>query len=292
MRIVSLLPSATEIVYALGLGDCLVGRSHECDYPPEVTRKPVVTRSLIPPDLPSNEIDRLVSETLKTHATLYTLDIPLLQQLKPDLIITQSPCSVCAVSYNAVQEAVDALNPAPDVLSLEPITLREVLDSFRMVAEVANVYQRGKALVERCEDELESIRQRSVQHPPVRLSFIEWIDPLFSCGHWTPELIEIAGGIDGHSQKGAPSRRMSWQEILDWQPEALVIACCGYSVERTLQDLPILQKQPGWSDLPAVQQARVFVADGNACFSRPGPRLVESARWLHERLHLIPVPTQ
>ncbi|MCS6950006.1 MAG: cobalamin-binding protein [bacterium] len=288
MRIVSLLPSATEIVYALGLGDHLVGRSHECDYPPEVLCKPIVTRSLIPANLPSYEIDRLVSETLQTHATLYTLDIPLLQQLRPDLIITQALCSVCAVSYNAVQEAVERLQPRPKVLSLEPTTLREVLHTFEQVAEAAGCPAKGRALSERCQQELDSLRQHCAQYPPVRLSFLEWMDPLFSCGHWTPELIQIAGGIDGHGQEGAPSRRLSWQEVLDWQPEAIVLACCGFSVERTLQDLPCLQRLPGWQDLPAVRHGKVFIADGSAHFSRPGPRLVESAYWLAQQLHAVP----
>lgn len=287
MRIVSLLPSATEIVYALGLGDHLVGRSHECDYPPPVLQKPVVTRSLIPADLPSEEIDRLVSETLATHATLYTLDIPLLQQLKPDLIITQSLCSVCAVAYNAVEEAVESLKPSPRVINLEPTTLDEVLGTFQLVAEVVGVPQRGRALVSRCQAELEEIRRRSAARDPVRISFLEWIAPLFTCGHWTPELIQLAGGIDGHSQQGKPSRRLSWQEVLEWQPEAIVVACCGFSVERTMQDMVLLTQQPYWDDLPAVRHHRVFIADGNSCFSRPGPRLVESARWLAQQLDTV-----
>jgi iron complex transport system substrate-binding protein len=285
VRIVSLLPSATEIVYALGLGEQLVARSHECDFPPDVLTKPVITRSLIPPDLPSHEIDRMVSETLLTHATLYTLDLELLQSLQPDLILTQALCSVCAVSHNAVLEAVESLRPRPMVLNLEPTTLEEVLTTFEQVAEVVGMPQRGAQLVARCRERIEQVRARAANRPPVRLSFLEWIDPPFACGHWTPELITLAGGIDGHGQAGQPSRRLAWEEVLNWQPEAIVIACCGFTVERTLQDMPFLESQPGWHQLPAVRRGAVFIADGNAYFSRPGPRLVDSLEWLATHLH-------
>jgi len=289
MRIVSLLPSATEIVYALGLGDQLVARSHECDYPPDALKKPIITRSLIPSDLPSREIDRRVSETLMTHATLYTLDQELLQSLKPDLILTQSLCSVCAVSQNAVLEAVERLRPRPRVLNLEPTTLKEVLQTFQQVAEAAGVPQRGEQLVAHCLERIEQVSAHCADRPPLRVSFLEWLDPPFACGHWTPELVALAGGIDGHGQAGMPSRRLKWHEVLAWQPEAIVIACCGFTVERTLQDLPLLEAMPGWCELPAVRREAVFVADGNAYFSRPGPRLVDSLEWLAAKIDALGV---
>lgn len=284
MRIVSLLPSATEIVCALGLGDQLVARSHECDYPPEILDRPVITYSLIPPDLPSHEIDRMVSETLMTHATLYGLDLELLQQLEPDLLITQALCSVCAVSYNSVQEAVATLRPSTRVLNLEPTTLQGVMETFQMVADAAGVPERGHALVAAFQQRLERVRQRTQHRPPVRVTFLEWIDPPFACGHWTPELVQLAGGIDGHGKPGRPSRRLDWNEVLAWQPEAIVIACCGFTVERTLQDLPALEAMPGWHELPAVRRGAVFVADGNAYFSRPCPRLADALEWLETQL--------
>ncbi|MFQ3611024.1 MAG: cobalamin-binding protein [Fimbriimonadales bacterium] len=291
MRIVSLLPSATEIVCALGLGDCLVARSHECDYPPEVQDRPVITYSLIPPDLPSSEIDRLVSETLMTHATLYGLDLDLLQALEPDLLITQALCDVCAVSFNSVQEAVAHLSPNTRVLNLEPTTLEGVLDTFRQVAEAAGVPERGEALVKECRLRIEAVQARTRGQTPQRVTLLEWLDPPFACGHWNPELVALAGGIEGHSQPGMPSRRLDWEEVLAWQPESIVIACCGFTVEQTLQDLPAVQSLPGWEQLPAVRQGRVFVADGNAYFSRPGPRLIDSLEWLADCL-LTAVPTQ
>lgn len=284
MRIVSLLPSATEIVYALGLGERLVARSHECDYPPEAEFVPVITYSLIPPDLPSRAIDRLVSETLMTHATLYGLNLDLLRELEPDLLITQALCDVCAVSFNSVQEAVAALSPRTRVLNLEPTTLQGVMETFQKVADAAGVPERGQRLIAEFRARLERVRLRTQHRPPIRVSFLEWIDPPFACGHWTPELVLLAGGIDGHGRAGQPSRRLEWHEVLDWQPEAIVIACCGFTVERTRQDMPILEQLPDWDSLPAVRQGNLFIADGNAYFSRPGPRLADSLEWLAKQL--------
>ncbi len=284
MRIVSLLPSATEIVCALGLDDWLVGRSHECFYPPHIQDRPIVTKSLIPPDLPSAEIDRLVSETLMTHATLYTLDLELLEQLQPDLLITQALCSVCAVPFNTVQEAIAHLHPSARVLNLEPNTLTDAAETFQQVAEAVGMPERGRALRTEFESRLERVRQRVGNAPRLRVSFLEWIDPPFTCGHWTPELVEIAGGVEGHGVAGEPSRRLDWHEVLEWQPEAIVIACCGLSVERTLLDMPILESMPGWSDLPAVRNGAVFIADGISYFTCPSPRLAEACEWLADCL--------
>ncbi|MCS7300886.1 MAG: ABC transporter substrate-binding protein, partial [Fimbriimonadales bacterium] len=256
----------------------------ECDYPPEAETVPIITYSLIPPDLPSHEIDRVVSETLMTHATLYGLNLELLQQLEPDLLITQTLCDVCAVSFNSVQEAVALLSPRTRVLNLEPTTLQGVMDTFQQVADAAGVPERGRALAAQFQERIEQVRQRTLLRPPVRVTFLEWIDPPFACGHWTPELVQLAGGIDGHGQPGCRSRRLDWREVLAWQPEAIVIACCGFTVERTLQDMPILEQMPEWDALPAVQRGAVFITDGNAYFSRPGPRLADSLEWLAAQL--------
>lgn len=268
----------------VGADGHLVGRSHECLYPPTILDHPVVTRSLIPPDLPSREIDHLVSETLATHATLYTLDLQLLSELKPDLILTQSLCSVCAVPYNSVQEAVASLHPTPRVINLEPTTLQDVVQTFYQVAEAVGMPERASGLVEQFYARIRALRKKVQTAPPVKVSFFEWGDPLFTCGHWTPELVALAGGTDGHSRPGQPSRRMDWQEVLNWQPEAIVIACCGLSVERTSQDLPAVQSLPGWDDLPAVRLGNLFIADGIAYFSCPSPRLVDALQWLADCL--------
>lgn len=286
MRIVSLLPSATEIVCSLGLEDRLVGVTHECDYPPSVRQLPKVTQTLIPIDADSAEIDRLVSERMSTGHALYTLDMVALEALRPDLIVTQSLCGVCAVAETEVQAAACTLPGRPRVVNLEPTSLDEVLASVSMVASAAGVGERAARVARDLQRRVDAVTARSaaVKDRP-RTVLLEWIDPPFSCGHWSPELVRLAGGVEGLGREGEPSRRATWQEILDWQPEVLVIACCGFDVERTLADLPILATQSGWSELPCVRDDRVYVVDGSAYFSRPGPRLVDSLEILAHALH-------
>jgi iron complex transport system substrate-binding protein len=279
MRIVSLLPSATEIVCALGLRDQLVGVTHECDYPQSVQSLPRVTRTLIPVDAASCEIDRLVSEQLKTTKALYQLDLPLLKELRPDVIVTQSLCDVCAVSPNGVQAALVQLPGAPRVVNLEPQSLDGLFEAIRQVASAVGVsaddtirYLRGRV-------DAVAMRSAGMSERP-RVTFLEWLDPPFSSGHWNPELVRIAGGIEGLGKEGQPSRRLRWDEVLAWQPEVVVMACCGFDVKRTLQDVPGVQLMAGWRELPAVRSGRVYVADGSQYFNRPGPRLIESLELL------------
>lgn len=293
MRIVSLLPSATEIVCALGLEENLVGVTHECDYPPSVRALPKVTRTLIPHDATSGEIDALVRERLKTQRALYTLDMEVLERLRPDLLVTQALCDVCAVAEEEVRAASCALPGTPRVLNLEPMSLDDVFTTIRLVGEVTERRREGEQAICALQARVEAVvarSQRITTRP--RVTILEWIDPPFTCGHWTPELVTMAGGIEGIGQAGVPSRTMRWQELLDWQPEVLFIACCGFSMERTLQDTPFLTSYPGWDTLPCVQNGRVYVTDGNAYFSRPGPRLVDSleilAHTLHPEVHPLP----
>ncbi len=301
MNIVSLLPSATEIICALGLEAELVGVTHECDYPSQVTRLPKVTRTLIPHDATSAEIDALVRERLKTQRALYTLDMETLERLRPDLIVTQALCDVCAVAEEEVREAACRLPGQPRVLNLEPMTLEDVLQSILLVGEATGRQERAAGLVRELVARVRRVAERSepLAYRP-RVTLLEWIDPPFTCGHWSPELVTLAGGIEGLGQAGMSSRTLRWEELMAWQPEVLFIACCGYSVERTLQDLPILTRWPGWEALPCVQSGRIYVVDGSHYFSRPGPRLVDSlemlAYGLHPDIHLlppgIPVPLQ
>jgi iron complex transport system substrate-binding protein len=286
MRIVSLLPSATEIVCSLGLEDQLVGVTHECDYPPTIRGRAKVTRTLIPADAESAEIDRLVVERVGAGRALYTLDLAMLEELRPDLIVTQSLCGVCAVAEGEVQAAVCTLPGRPRVVNLEPTSLREVLESVGTVADAAGVADRGPPVVDSLRERIDAVVARSVTaRDRPRVVLLEWIDPPFSCGHWSPELVRLAGGVEGLGREGEPSRRARWEEILEWQPEVLVIACCGFDVERTLRDLPILAAQRGWSELACVREDRVYVVDGSAYFSRPGPRLVDSLEILAAALH-------
>jgi iron complex transport system substrate-binding protein len=293
MRIVSLLPSATEIVCELGLGEDLVGVTHECDHPPFVKALPRVTRTLIPHDAASREIDTLVRERLKTQRALYTLDMPVLERLRPDLIVTQALCDVCAVAEAEVNAAACSLPGRPMVVNLEPMCLSEVFECLRLVGAAAGVPDRTEEVVHRLQARVDAVVERSasIPHRP-RTILLEWIDPPFCSGHWSPELVRLAGGIETIGREGQPSRTTAWKEILEADPEVMVIACCGFDAERTRRDLPILAGYPGFAALSCVRSGRVYLVDGNAYFSRPGPRLVDSleilAHALHPDVHPLP----
>lgn len=286
MKIVSLLPSATEIVCALGLEDQLVGVTHECDYPESVRNLPKVTHTLIPADASSQQIDQLVRERLQQEQPLYSLDLAVLEKLQPDLIVTQALCGVCAVAESEVQAAARELPGEPEVVNLEPQTLGEVIDSLHDVAVAADVEEKAAEVMEALNARVDRIADVSeaLQYRP-RVALLEWLDPPFSCGHWNPELVRLAGGLEDLGREGQASRTLRWNEVIAWQPEVILIACCGYSVERTLADLPLLQSVHGWDELPAVRRGRVYVVDGSQYFSRPGPRLVDSLEMLAHLLH-------
>ena len=277
MRIVSLLPSATEMICALGLEDQLVGVTHECDFPAFVRGLPKVTNTLIPTDAPSPEIDRLVRQRLETTRALYTLNLPMLEELRPDLIVTQALCDVCAVAEEEVQAAACSLPGSPRVINLEPQTLSQVFGAIRQVAAAAGVSPKGEEVVEGLAARVEGVvaRRTALRSRP-RVALLEWLDPPFSCGHWSPELVRLAGGVEGLGREGRPSRTLRWDEVIEWQPEVVFIACCGFDVARTMDDVPLLQRVPGWQDLLAVRLGQIYVTDGSHYFSRPGPRLVDS----------------
>jgi len=286
VRIVSLLPSATEIICLLGLGDRLVGVTHECDFPPFVRTRPKVTRTLIPADAPSAEIDALVRERLRTDRALYALDVPVLEDLRPDLIVTQALCDVCAVAEHEVRAAACSLPGGPRVLNLEPQTLSQVFAAIRQVAEAAGVNRKADEVIAGLTARVEAVAARTAEiRDRPRVALLEWLDPPFSCGHWNPELVRLAGGVEGLGQEGLPSRGLRWDEVMAWQPDVVFIACCGFSVERTLEDVVQLDRVSGWRDLPAVRSGRVYATDGSHYFSRPGPRLVDSLELLAHTLH-------
>jgi len=293
MRIVSLLPSATEIVCSLGLGEHLVGVTHECDFPPFVKALPKVTRTLIPHDASSRDIDALVRERLKTAKALYSLDLPTLERLRPDLLVTQALCDVCAVAEAEVTAAACSLPGRPRVVNLEPMRLSEVFDCLRLVGDAAGVPGRAAEVVAALEARVEAVagRSRSLTHRPSGV-LLEWIDPPFGSGHWSPELVRLAGGVEVLGREGLASQTTAWDRILELDPEWLMVALCGFDVARTMQDLPILAAYPGYAELRCVRAGNVFVTDGNAYFSRPGPRLVDSleilAHALHPSVHPLP----
>ena len=287
MRICSLLPSATEIVYALGLGDQLVAVTHECDEPPAARMKPRITRSAIDPAaLTGAQIDALVQEHLHDHRSLYHLDRDLLEQLNPDLILTQELCDVCAVSYAEVQRAARALYGERQILSLEPTTLDSVLDTMLVVGRATGTEGQAAAIVAGLRERIERVRARTaaIAHRP-RVACLEWLDPPFAGGHWVPEMVAAAGGEDGLGQAGEPSRRLAWEEVLAARPEVAILMPCGFDVERAVVEYRRAALPPGWVGLPAVQSGRVWAVDANAYFSRPGPRVVDGLETLAAILH-------
>lgn len=273
--------------------DQLVGVTHECDYPPAVRRLPTVTRTRIPSDATSAQIDHLVREQLRTKQALYSLDLAALEALRPDLIVTQALCDVCAVAEDEVAAAACSLPGHPLVINLEPRTLTQVFDSILQVAQATDAVRAGRDVVAGLTARVDAVvaRTANVRERP-RVALLEWLDPPFACGHWSPELVRLAGGREGLGREGQRSRTLSWHEIEAWQPEVVFIACCGFDVARTLDDVSALQSVSAWRGLPAVRARRVYVANGADYFSRPGPRLVDSleilAHTLHPTLHLLP----
>jgi iron complex transport system substrate-binding protein len=285
-RTVSLLPAATEIVGALGLVDQLVAVSHECDFPPEAAGRPRATNCPIHgKGLPSAAIDRWVSEQIATNGTLYTIDDALLRDLAPDLILTQRLCDVCAPAFGSVAALAETLPSRPRVLNLEPRSLADVVANIESVAAAMGHPARGTTLRAQLERRVAAVVRRVEGLPRPTAFVMEWADPIFNAGHWTPELVRLAGGVPVLSPEGVDSVRVPWDALRTADPEVLVIACCGHTVERTRQDLPILEALPGWADLRAVRGDRVHLADGSAYFSRPGPRVVDTLELLAEMLY-------
>jgi iron complex transport system substrate-binding protein len=276
MRIASLIPSATEMVHALGLGESLVAVSHDCDHPPSVRELPVVTRSYVPGDVSSGEIDRAVRELRGASRALYSLDVDALEQLRPDLILTQALCTVCAVSEEEVHVAARRLPGHPEVVNLEARSLQEVWDGIRLVARKAGVTTRGEELAQELSSRVAEVAARSAGKVPIPIAFLEWLDPPFTCGHWNPELVRMAGAVDPFGRDAEPAQVMDWERVAHARPEMIFVAECGFGVERTLDDLPALARMPEWLDVPAVRNGRVYVTDGSQYFSRPGPRLADS----------------
>ena len=286
MRVASLLPSATEIVHYCGAGDALVGVTHECDYPPGVERLPTLTSSNIGHDMTSAGIDAAVERHLTGTGSLYALDARLLEELAPDLIITQGLCDVCAVSMDLVSEVVAGLESEPEVLSLNPTSLREVLDDTIRVGEVLGRGEETRAKVAALEERLVRVEEAVAGLPRPRVGCIEWLDPPFSAGHWVPEMVRIAGGEDLFARPGETSARLTWEEVSEAAPDVLVLMPCGFDAPHAAEEARrVLPELPVWEDLPAVRKGRVWAVDANSYFSRPAPRLVDGVEILARILH-------
>jgi iron complex transport system substrate-binding protein len=278
MRICSLVPSATEIIFALGLGGSLFGVTHECDYPTDARNKPRLTKSLLPQEgMSSSRIDEQVRLSFKEGKGIYELDIENLIRAEPDIIFTQGLCRVCAVSYSEVRREASKLLKKPEIASLDAFDLKDILKSITTVGEKCGRPKEATELVKSLRARIERVSAfvKASGSKGRRVFFAEWSDPLMSCGHWVPELIELAGGEDGFGKAGKESRRLDWEEVRKYSPEYVIVAPCGFDTDRAAFEARSLAKLPGWFELPAVKKGHVYATDGNAYFSRPGPRVVD-----------------
>ena len=286
LRIVSLLSSSTEIVAALGCLEWLVGRSHECDFPTEVLGLPVCSKPRVDPSASSRDIDSQVKALLADQISIYEVNGPLLAALRPDVILTQTLCEVCAVSDKDVLTALGPkLLPGTRLVSLKPQCLAETWDDIQTVADSLGVPSRGAEVVARLRSRMEALRQRVAHVPRPRVACIEWLAPLMAAGNWVPELVEAAGGESVIGEAGKHSPWLTWEELGAADPDLLVLMPCGFDLERTCQEAAAVMTDPRWGELRAVQGGRVYAVDGNQYFNRPGPRLVDSAEMLAEIFH-------
>lgn len=286
LRIASFLPAATEMVCALGLVDNLVGVSHECNYPPEVKGKPVVVKCAM--DLASlnlEQIDKAVSERVGQGGSVYAVDEVAIRQASPTLIVTQDLCQVCAPSGNEATQILKSLIPQPEILWQTPHSFEDVLKDLLALGEKTGTSERAKKLVQEMRGGVEIISAYTQKLIPTRVFFMEWVDPLYCGGHWVPEMIQWAGGMDGVSEPGVDSVRIGWDRVLKWDPEVLIVAPCGFGTKDALDQAELLKSKPGWDQLAAVQAGRVYAVDANSYFARPGPRLADGVQLLAHLLH-------
>jgi iron complex transport system substrate-binding protein len=285
MRVVSLLASATELVCALGAGEMLVGRSHECDYPEWVKRLPSVSKPTFDVSGTSAEIDRRVRERLAARAPLYEIDEAALVSLRPDVLITQTHCEVCAVTPGDVGRGAPPTLCRREVVALRAGTLDGILAGFAEVANVLGRRDEGEALMRDCRARVEAVRARTRELARPRVACLEWIDPIFAMGNWGPELVDAAGGDSVLAKPGEHSSTTPWEAVTGADPDVIVVAPCGFPIERTIAEMPSLEARPHWRDLRATRTGRVYVADGNRFFNRSGPSAFETAELLAEMLH-------
>ncbi|UII21727.1 cobalamin-binding protein [Fulvivirga ligni] len=293
-RIVSLLPSSTEIVTSLGLGDQLVGRSHECDYPLGVNSLPILTAPKFDTNRSSEEIDNSVIDLLKDGLSVYKINEELLQELNPDFVITQSLCDICAVSLQDVENAICKLTSSnPQLISLEPNVLADIYGDIIKVGAALGVSEKAEQVVNEIKYRLDSIRLRvaATQNRPL-VAMVEWLSPIMLGGNWIPELVELAGGESLLAETGEHSHYFDWSVIPDADPDIIVVMPCGFGIDRSMNEMHLLTKKPGWKRLKAVKNNQVYVADGNHFFNRPGPRVADSAEILSEIFHPNLFPAQ
>jgi iron complex transport system substrate-binding protein len=287
LRIVSLLPAATEMVHALGLGDQLVGVSHECDFPAEAKAKPVVVRPALPIESMSlSEIDVAVAERIGSGGSLYQVDEALFCTLKPNLILTQNLCQVCATSGNDLAAVLKLMDPAPEIVWMSPHSLAEIFENIRELGRISGKSSEAEIFIQGRVQRLETVSARTkgfVNRP--RVFCMEWADPVYCAGHWVMEMVEIAGGTDELARKETDSVRIPWADVLAWSPEIIIFSPCGFNLEKALEQVGYLESQAGWAELPAVRNGRVYAVDANSYFARPGPRVVDGTELLAHLIH-------
>ncbi|RZP21749.1 cobalamin-binding protein [bacterium] len=285
-RVLSLLSSTTEIIYALGCGDRLVGRSHECDYPEEVSELPICTIPKFNVDGTSREVDDEVKSLVQSALSIYYINEKLLKELKPDIIFTQSQCEVCAVSVSDVEKALNNITGLSSrVISVEPNSVEDIFNDILTIAEILNVRKKGKELVELIKAKIDSTEKIVYQKSSPSVATIEWIDPLMAAGNWVPQLIRVAGGKNLFGEAGKHSPWMKYNDLVEQDPEIIIVMPCGYDIKKTLIEIKTLESKKGWGSLKAVRNRNVYITDGNQFFNRPGPRIIESLEILLEIIH-------
>ena len=286
LRIVSFLPAATEMIYLLGLGDNLVGRSHECDYPTQVKDKPVIVDcALNLSKMSMAEIDVAVTKQIASGKSLYKVDETKLRAAAPNLLVTQNLCQVCGPAGNEVSQVLKTLSAPPKIIWQTPRSFEEVLEAVRTLGKETGTEEKANDWAERAVSQVQEISSTTKRLERVRVSFLEWVDPIYCGGHWIPQMLEWAGAEDRNSKDGMDSVRISWEKVLDYQPEVLIVSPCGFKIAKTLKQSVLLKQRPGWNDLPAVRQRKVYAVDANAYFARPGPRIVEGVELLAHLIH-------
>lgn len=287
LRVVSLLPSATEIVATLGKMDCLVGRSHECDFPHEVQRLPICCRPRIDITRPGSEIDRQVKDCVRAGTSIFEVDADLIRELRPNVIITQTQCDVCAVTPEQIEAALARSGESgPSLIDLRPQRLEHLFTDIHTIANALQITEHGHNTVISLRSQFESLRHKaSQQRRRSSVVCIEWLEPLMVAGNWVPELVELVGGKNIGAEPGQHSPWFDWQQLLAANPEVIVLMPCGWNIARTRAESGVLTSDPRWQQLLAVRTGKVFVTDGHQFFNRPGPRLLESAEILAEMLH-------
>ena len=285
-RVLSLLSSTTEIIYALGCGDRLVGRSHECDYPEEVSELPICTIPKFNVDGTSREVDDEVKSLVQSALSIYYINEKLLKELKPDIIFTQSQCEVCAVSVSDVENALKNITGLSSrVISVEPNSVEDIFNDILTIAEILNVRKKGKELVELIKAKIDSTEKIVYQKSSPSVAAIEWIDPLMAAGNWVPQLIRVAGGKNLFGEAGKHSPWMKYNDLVEQDPEIIIVMPCGYDIKKSLIEIKTLESKKGWRSLKAVRNRNVYITDGNQFFNRPGPRIIESLEILLEIIH-------